>query len=306
MADPDWDLFRLFFKVAEAGSVNKASALLNISQPTLSRRLGELERHLGAPLFFRTPAGVRLTREGRELYSSAESVFSTFESFRRDIRERLGARASVIRISTSEGMTRHWLMPRIARLRQQIPGVCVEVDASVRQQSLTGSDLDYVIRLGDPGEGDLIGRQAGELAFGFFAAQSYVDSHAMPADLAAMTHHDLVGGTADGGTFRNLSPGDLALLSELRALLASRAVVRLSPMTAQHAAVAQGLGIALLAVPFARAEGLVRVLPDVGLAAGVWLLRRKESNLRRLTREVGRFLEAELRGSQAWLAGVER
>ena len=38
-----------------------------MSQPTLSRRLRELERHIGAPLFYRASSGVSLTQEGEEL-----------------------------------------------------------------------------------------------------------------------------------------------------------------------------------------------------------------------------------------------
>ena len=44
----------MFFAVAETASVNRAAAVLGTSQQTLSRRLAELERHVGAPLFFRT------------------------------------------------------------------------------------------------------------------------------------------------------------------------------------------------------------------------------------------------------------
>lgn len=51
LTDTNWDLFRLFFSVARAGSVNRAARELGMSQPTLSRRLKELERYMGAPLF---------------------------------------------------------------------------------------------------------------------------------------------------------------------------------------------------------------------------------------------------------------
>ncbi|MDP3766797.1 MAG: LysR family transcriptional regulator, partial [Dehalococcoidia bacterium] len=44
MTAAGWDLYRLFFIVAETGSVNRAAATLGMSQPTLSRRLGDLER----------------------------------------------------------------------------------------------------------------------------------------------------------------------------------------------------------------------------------------------------------------------
>jgi DNA-binding transcriptional LysR family regulator len=64
-----------------------------------------------------------------------------------------------------------------------------------------------------------------------------------------------------------------------------------------------GLGLALLAIPFAEAEGLLRVLPCETAALDVWLLRRKESDLRKQTRQVRQFLERELRASKDWLNG---
>src|SRR5438270_595420 len=83
------------------------------------------------PVFFRTPKGVRLTQEGEELFSSASAVHATFASFQRGFRSRAGARSSLIKISASEGLTRHWLIPRVAGLRAAFPGLCVQIDASV-------------------------------------------------------------------------------------------------------------------------------------------------------------------------------
>ena len=298
-----WDLFRLFFTAAETGSVNRAAAQLGMSQPTLSRRLSELERQLGAPLFFRTPSGVRLTQEGEELFSSAGTVNATFESFQREFRERMGARSALLKISATEGLTRHWLIPRIAGLRAQIPGLCVQIDSSVHQQSLPDSDLDFVLRMGDPGEGELIGRRMGEVGFGLFAGAKYLERRSPPASLADLSDHDLVGGATDLTGFKKLAPKDLAFQGYWHAALATNAVARLHSLTAQHAAVAEGLGLALLAAPFAEAEGLVRVLPLEGVSVDIWLLRRRESDMRRLTREVGRYLERELTASRAWFGG---
>ena len=303
MTEAGWDLYRLFFAVAETGSVNRAAATLRMSQPTLSRRLGDLERHLGAPLFFRTPTGVRLTQEGEELFSCADAVHATFASFQRGFRNRAGSRASLIKISATEGLTRHWLIPRVAGLRTRFPGLCVQIDASVQQQSLTQGDLDFVIRMGDPGESELVGRRMGEVAFGIFAAPGYLARRAPLTSLRDLCDHDLVGGTADVSAFKSLGAGDMALQRCWGAALATNAVARLYPLAAQHAAVAEGLGLALLAAPFAEAEGLVRVLPSEGVCADLWLLRRRESDLRPLTRDVGRHLERELAASRAWLSG---
>src|SRR5438874_6293881 len=81
LTETNWDLFRLFFSVARTGSVNKAARDLGMSQPTLSRRLKELERNIGAPLFFRVSSGVKLTQEGEDLLRSPGAQVRTFEEF---------------------------------------------------------------------------------------------------------------------------------------------------------------------------------------------------------------------------------
>jgi DNA-binding transcriptional LysR family regulator len=83
----------------------------------------------------------------------------------------------------------------------------------------------------------------------------------------------------------------------------AKSAIRLSPMANHFAAAKEGIGLALLGVPFAVAEGLVRVLPQESATVNVWLLRRRESDLRKLTREVRQFLEKEFSKSKAWLAG---
>jgi len=70
-----------------------------MSQPTLSRRLRELERHIGAPLFYRASSGVSLTQEGEELRRSAGTMMVAFESLQHRLRSQVGQRASVVKIS---------------------------------------------------------------------------------------------------------------------------------------------------------------------------------------------------------------
>jgi hypothetical protein len=81
------------------------------------------------------------------------------------------------------------------------------------------------------------------------------------------------------------------------------AVVKLAQVSGQVAATSAGLGLALLAVPFAEAEGLSRVLPSEEATLDLWLLRRRESDLRRQARQIRQFLECELDLAKDWLAG---
>lgn len=64
-----------FRAVAELGSIAKAAAALNMTQPTLSRQIGQLERQLGYELLRRSSRGTLLTATGQGLYDHLSSLF---------------------------------------------------------------------------------------------------------------------------------------------------------------------------------------------------------------------------------------
>jgi DNA-binding transcriptional LysR family regulator len=303
VAEANWDLYRLFFAVARSGSVNRAAHELGMSQPTLSRRLQELEWHIGAPLFYRASSGVRLTKEGEELQRSAATMMVAFESLQHRLRSQVGQRASVVRISATEGLTKHWLLPRVKRLRELNSRVQLEIVSTVYQQSVATSDLDFVIRMGDPGEDDLVGKKVAIVSIGIFGSVEYLAKRRAPRTLAELKDFDIIGQTAEFPGFKNDGARQMQLFRRIFAASEAKSVIRVSPMMNHFAAAAEGIGLALLVVPFALAEGLVRVLPEESASVNVWLLRRKESDLRKLTREVRRFLENEFSKSKAWLGG---
>ena len=61
-------------EVARAGSINKASEVLLVAQPNLSRAIKELEADLGITIFSRTPKGMTLTPEGEEFVAYAGNI----------------------------------------------------------------------------------------------------------------------------------------------------------------------------------------------------------------------------------------
>ena len=62
----NFELYRIFYTVANHGNITKASEELLISQPAISKAIKNLEDQLGGQLFVRTKRGVFLTEEGKE------------------------------------------------------------------------------------------------------------------------------------------------------------------------------------------------------------------------------------------------
>ncbi len=74
-------------EVAKSGSLNKASEVLLIAQPNLSRSIKELEYDLGITIFDRTSRGMTLTPDGEEFINFAKSILSQIEQVERYYRD---------------------------------------------------------------------------------------------------------------------------------------------------------------------------------------------------------------------------
>ncbi|MCI8491527.1 LysR family transcriptional regulator [Anaerotruncus colihominis] len=68
-----------FITVAEQGSINKAAEKLFVTQPNLSKAIGNLESELKVRIFDRTNKGVMLTEDGKKLYQYARTILNQME-----------------------------------------------------------------------------------------------------------------------------------------------------------------------------------------------------------------------------------
>ena len=63
-----------FLAVASQGNFSKASTVLKVPVPQVSKRVAKLEAHIGVRLFQRTTRSVSLTDEGNALYPKIKSI----------------------------------------------------------------------------------------------------------------------------------------------------------------------------------------------------------------------------------------
>lgn len=78
---PSLRQLQYFVAIMQTKSFSRAAAACNVTQPTLSSGLRELELHLGEKLFERTSRGVTLTRAGMELALPAQDILARAEKF---------------------------------------------------------------------------------------------------------------------------------------------------------------------------------------------------------------------------------
>ena len=75
------ELYRIFYVVAETKNITKASEILNISQPAVTKHIKNLEDQLGNPLFIRTKKGVILNEYGEKIFLNVKQYLFYFQNF---------------------------------------------------------------------------------------------------------------------------------------------------------------------------------------------------------------------------------
>ncbi len=78
-------ILQYFLMVAREENITRAAKQLNMTQPTLSRQLMQLEDELGKPLFIRGKRKIELTDEGVLLRRRAEEILSLVNKTEQEI-----------------------------------------------------------------------------------------------------------------------------------------------------------------------------------------------------------------------------
>lgn len=151
----NFEFYRTFYYTAKYGSISAAAKALYVTQPTVTHAIQSMERELGCTLFIRNPRGVVMTPEAQMLYKhisiACEHIFEAEELLANTRQMQKGS----IAIGATETTLHHYLMPFLARFRQEYPDIRLKITNSTTPatfQSLRSELLDIAILVMPPGQ----------------------------------------------------------------------------------------------------------------------------------------------------------
>ena len=143
-------VLRYFLMIAKTENITKAAEALQITQPTLSRQIRELEEEIGTDLFYRDSRKIRLTPEGFLLIERTEEILELTDKTREDLKASSDKVEGMITICTGLIKSTDLLTRIITEFRQRYPNVrftIMTATADTIRNQLNRSLIDFGVML---------------------------------------------------------------------------------------------------------------------------------------------------------------
>lgn len=252
-----------FVQSAEAGSFSAAARRLGLTPAAVSKNVATLEARLGVRLFQRSTRKLTLTENGERFLHEVGGALTTLQDAVAGMSKDDGKAAGTLKVSVGQAFGRVYLVPLLGDFLQQNPAVLPDWHFDNRQVDLIGEGFDAAIGGGIELTQGVVARELSRVHIVATASPAYMDGRAMPkrpADLAAfdgIVRRSSPTGRVRAWTLRNARGQEGA--SD------SRPIAIFSDPQAMAQAAADGLGVALLPMPFAapllESGVLLRLLP---------------------------------------------
>jgi DNA-binding transcriptional LysR family regulator len=257
----DLSKLRPFYMVAREGSMTKAAAKLNVSQPSLSVLIGDLEYNLKTQLFERLPAGVRLTAHGEELYAFAETILQQTDSFEKKFHEKEDEISGDLKIVTTPFTGTNWLVPALKDFLKKHPAIKIKI--LLRSENFSPSDGDVVISALIPHQPHLIQKPLFSVNIRLFASSEYLRIFGIPQRVEDLNQHRLI--TYKGNYYTAYGSTNWVLNVGIKAGQAPRtSYFEIDSLQGMFISAQMGYGIAELPDLFITPEcGLIEIIPTL-------------------------------------------
>ncbi|MGO4330099.1 MULTISPECIES: LysR family transcriptional regulator [unclassified Cupriavidus] len=267
----NWDDTRIFLAVQRERTLRRAARTLELDQATVGRRIGALERALGATLFLRTSDGYALTPAGEAVLRSAEKMEQSAHDLVRHAQGVDTRLEGEVRVTTTDSLALEFLIPAIGRLHGAHPDVKILLNTSTNMLNLARREADIAVRTRKPENPDLVARRLARWPVGLYASPAYLERHGEPVAGTAFAGHDLV-------VFQPLMTGNRAPTMVGEPMHAGRIVAGVYSSLMLRTAIKAGIAIGEVPVYLAEREGLVRIWPERthAMQYEVWLVTHQD------------------------------
>ena len=249
----------VFVAVVENDGFSAASRALGISKSAVSKRINQLENHLGVRLLHRTTRKLSLTEAGERYFEHAAQALTAAGQAEDAVTELQGEPQGKLKISSPMSFGRLHVAPLIPIFMKRYPKILIDLVMDDRNIDLVAEGFDLAIRSGDMPASTLIARKLAPLRQVLCASPDYIDRYGMPVTPSELSERNCIlfsySGDANEWTLNKGGKSEAVLVSGSYRVNNSEAIL---------VALREGIGIGRLptfvAGPDLREGNLVRIL----------------------------------------------
>lgn len=186
------DDFALFAQIAAAQSFSTVARERNVAASRISRGMAKIESACGLRLAHRTTHSLSLTEEGEIFLEHARRILDEYAQLRDGVGGRSQQVVGTVRISVSQLLAEHVLIPRLHSLGVKHPGLTIELQVEDRVVNMADESIDIAIRAGvDPAQAS-VARMLGSHGRALYASPAYLRKHGTPKCVEDLSSHRLI------------------------------------------------------------------------------------------------------------------
>lgn len=168
------DAMSVFIAVVEGGSLSAASRALHSPLPTVSRKVSELEAHLGVRLITRTSRKIILTEAGESYLGAAREILGRVEEAERRASGEYVSPRGDLTMTAPIVFGRLHVLPVVTDFLKAFPDINIRLTMSDRSVSLADEQIDVALRVGQLADSTLIALRLGAIRTTVYANPDYL------------------------------------------------------------------------------------------------------------------------------------
>ncbi len=208
----DLNLLKIFEKVAEVGSLTKASTVLGHPKSKISRDLVKLEDELEQTLLIRGPRGIVLTEKGLSLLQLIRTPLESLDASVLKIKNQTNEMKGLIKITAPEDLSQLILTDIVCEFMDKYPGIRIELYSTNILMDFKEHKLDMALRIGKLKDSSLIQKKVCDIEVGLVASAQYLKTSTKVNEVNDLQKHpvailtDLYGNPLNKSCFKEVVP----------------------------------------------------------------------------------------------------
>ncbi|MUK49599.1 LysR family transcriptional regulator [Aliivibrio fischeri] len=258
----DLNNITLLNQVVDSGSFTQAATNLGMTKSTVSRKLAELEEHLGVKLITRSTRKLGLTQEGEIFYQASVKVLDIMQQTELELTANQNLIRGHLNLAMPVEIGHNVMSDYINSFLKRYPEVSINLEMTNREVDIIGDGIDLYVQIGEINDSSLVARTIDFSERIIVASPEYLNNYGYiqtPEDLQA-PHHQIRVVNAVKVPNLYFNQVDKAIRVNLPYRL------KVNTVTACKSACLSGLGIASLPEFICREHinngELIRILPD--------------------------------------------